>query len=122
MRKFISKSIYQYNEMQVAEYNTDKTFTLTQRATLFKRATLFTSDYYTVYRFRAVQNVNADTIAEPDSYVYQFNYMCNGCTLISIIVDEQTALQFISDNLLSFIQGKINSNIFENYFEKHLTT
>ena len=100
MRKLISKSIYQYNEMQVAEYNTDKTFTLTQRATLF------TSDYYTVYRFIAVQNVNADTIAEPDSYVYQFNYMTTGCSLTSVIVDEQTALQFISDNLLSFMQGK----------------
>ena len=122
MRKFISKSIYQYNEMQVAEYNTDKTFTLTQRATLF------TSDYYTVYRFIAVQNytvyrfiavqnVNADTIAEPDIYVYQFNYMTTGCSLTSVIVDEQTALQFISDNLLSFMQDKINSNIFKEYFE-----
>ena len=116
MRKLITTSIYQYGEQQATEQGTNKSFTLTQRKKITE------SDYYDITRFIAVQNVNADTIAEPDSYVYQFNYMCNGCTLISIIVDEQTALQFISDNLLSFIQGKINSNIFENYFEKHLTT
>lgn len=111
MKKFITTLPYQYHEMQAVEQYTGKLFTLTQKATLF------TSDYYTVYRFIAIENVNSDTIAEPDSYVYQFNYMTTGCTLISVIVDEDTALQFISDNLLSFMQGKINSNIFQEYFE-----
>ena len=35
--------------------------------------------------------------------------------------EEQTAQQFISDNLLSFMQGKINSKVFQEYFEKDLT-
>ena len=99
MRKFISTSPYQYNEMQVKEQKTEKTFTLTQKKTLFNE------DYYSIYRYIAVDNEYNNT-PEPDSYVYQFNYMTTGCTLISIIVDEQTALQFISDNLLSFMQGK----------------
>lgn len=115
MRKFIITSIYQYGEQQATEQSTNKSFTLTQRKKITE------SDYYSISRFIAVENVNADTIAEPDSYVYQFNYMVSGCTLTSIIVDEQTAHQFISNNLLSFMQGKINSNIFENYFEKRLT-
>ena len=116
MRKLITTSIYQYGEQQATEQGTNKSFTLTQHKKITE------SDYYSVIRFVAVENVNADIIAEPDSYVYQFNYMTTGCSLTSIIVDEQIALQFISDNLLSFMQGKINSNIFENYFEKSLTT
>ena len=115
MRKFITTSTYQYGEQQATEFQGEKTFTLTQRATLFKE------DYYTVYRFIAVENADINAIAEPDSYVYQFNYMCSGCSLTSVIVDEQTAKQFISDNLLSFMQGKINSKTFEKYFEKDLT-
>ena len=111
MRKFEITSPYQYSEMQVTEQITNKSFTLTQKATLF------TSDYYSVYRFIAVENVAINAIAEPDSYVYQFNYMCSGCTLTSVIVDEQTALQFISDNLLSFMQGKINSKLFQEYLK-----
>ena len=110
MRKFKITSPYQYSEMQVTEQITNKSFTLTQKATLF------TSDYYSAYRFIAVDNEYNNT-PEPDSYVYQFNYMCSGCTLTSVIVDEQTAQQFISDNLLSFMQGKINSKLFEKYFE-----
>ena len=110
MRKFKIASPYIYNEMQVIEQNTEKTFTLTQKATLF------TSDYYSVYRFIAVDNEYNNT-PEPDSYVYQFNYMCTGCTLTSVIVDEQTAQQFISDNLIGFMQGKINSKLFQKYFE-----
>ena len=116
MRKFITTSPYQYNEIQVTEQGTNKSFTLTQKATLF------TSDYYSVNRFIAVENADINAIAEPASYVYQFNYMVTGCTLTSVIVDEQTAKQFISDNLLSFMQGKINSKTFEKYFEKGLTT
>ena len=116
MRKFKITSPYQYSEMQVTEQITNKSFTLTQKATLF------TSDYYSVCRFIAVENADINTIAEPDSYVYQFNYMCSGCSLTSVIVDEQTAKQFISDNLLSFMQGKINSKLFEKYFENVLTT
>ena len=116
MRKFKITSPYQYSEMQVTEQITNKSFTLTQKATLF------TSDYYSVYRFIAVENVAINAIAEPDSYVYQFNYMCSGCTLTSVIVDEQTAQKFISDNLLSFMQGKINSILFQKYFEKCLTS
>ena len=116
MRKFITTSTYQYGEQQATEFQGEKTFTLTQRATLFKE------DYYTVYRFIAVENADINAIAEPDSYVYQFNYMCSGCSLTSVIVDEQTAKQFISDNLLSFMQGKINSKLFEKYFENVLTT
>lgn len=110
MRKFKITSPYQYSEMQVTEQITNKSFTLTQKATLFNE------DYYSVYRFIAVDNEYNNT-PEPDSYVYQFNYMTAGCTLTSVIVDEQTALQFISDNLLIFMQGKINSKLFEKYFE-----
>ena len=116
MRKFISVGIYQYGEQQAIEQGTNKSFTLTQKATLF------TSDYYSVCRFIAVENADINAIAEPDSYVYQFNYMVTGCTLTSVIVDEQTALQFISNNLLSFMQGKINSKIFQEYLQKHLTS
>ena len=116
MKKFKITSPYAYNEIQVTEQITNKSFTLTQKATLF------TSDYYSVCRFIAVENADINAVAEPDSYVYQFNYMCSGCTLTSVIVDEQTAQQFISDNLLSFIQGKINSKLFEKYFENVLTT
>ena len=115
MRKFKITSPYQYSEMQVTEQITNKSFTLTQKATLF------TSDYYSVYRFIVVENADINAIAEPDSYVYQFNYMCSGCNLTSVIVDEQTAKQFISDNLLSFMQGKINSILFQKYFENVLT-
>ena len=115
MRKFITTSIYRHGEQQAIEQSTNKSFTLTQKATLFNE------DYYSVYRFIAVDNEYNNT-PEPDSYVYQFNYMCSGCSLTSIIVDEQTAKQFISDNLLSFIQGKINSKLFEKYFEKDLTS
>ena len=115
MKKFKITSQYAYNEIQVTEQNTEKTFTLTQKATLF------TSDYYSVYRFIAVDNEYNNT-PEPDSYVYQFSFLCSGCISDTIIVDEQTAKQFISDNLLSFIQGKINSNIFQEYLQKHLTT
>ena len=110
MRKFKITSPYAYKEMQVIEQNTEKSFTLTQKATLFNE------DYYSVYRFIAVDNEYNNT-PEPDSYVYQFNYMVTGCSLTSVIVDEQTAKQFISDNLLSFMQGKINSKLFEKYFE-----
>ena len=115
MRKFITTSIYQYGEQQAIEQGTNKSFTLTQRKKITE------SDYYDITRFIAVDNEYNNT-PEPDSYVYQFNYMCSGCTLTSIIVDEQTAKQFISDNLLSLMQGKINSKTFEKYFEKHLTT
>ena len=115
MRKFIPVGIYQYGEQQTTEYNTNKTFTLTQRKKITE------SDYYDIIRFIAVENADINAIAEPDSYVYQFNYMTDGCSLTSVIVDEQTAKQFISDNLLSFIQGKINSKLFEKYFEKDLT-
>ena len=111
MRKFITTSIYQHGEQQATEQGTNKAFTLTQRKKITE------SDYYDVTRFIAVENADINTIAEPDSYVYQFNYMCSGCTLTSVIVDEQTAKQFISDNLLSFMQGKINSNIFLKYFK-----
>ena len=112
MRKFITTSPYQYSEMQAVEQYTGKLFTLTQKATLFNE------DYYSISRYIAVENVDINAIAEPDSYVYQFNYMTTGCTLTSIIVDEQTAQQFISDNLLSFLQGQINSKVFQEYFEK----
>ena len=116
MRKFITNGIYQYGEQQATEQGTNKTFTLTQRKKITE------SDYYDITRFIAVENVAINAIAEPDSYVYQFNYMTTGCTLTSVIVDEQTAQQFISDNLLSFMQGKINSNLFQEYLQKHLTT
>ena len=116
MRKFITTSIYQHGEQQATNQGTNKTFTLTQRKKITE------SDYYDITRFIAVENVAINAIAEPDSYVYQFNYMCSGCSLNSIIVDEQTAYQFISDNLLSFMQGEINSNIFQEYLQKHLTT
>ena len=116
MRKFITTSTYQYGEQQATEFQGEKTFTLTQRATLFKE------DYYTVYRFIAVENADINAIAEPDSYVYQFSFLCSGCISDTIIVDEQTARQFISDNLLSFMQGRINSKLFEEYFEKDLTS
>ena len=111
MRKFITTSIYQHGEQQATEQGTNKAFTLTQRKKITE------SDYYDVTRFIAVENADINAIAEPDSYVYQFNYMCSGCSLTSVIVDEQTALQFISDNLLSFMQGKINSKLFQKYFE-----
>ena len=114
MRKFITTSIYRYGEQQAIEQGTNKSFTLTQRKKITE------SDYYDITRFIAVDNEYNNT-PEPDSYVYQFNYMCSGCSLTSVIVDEQTAKQFISDNLLSFIQGKINSKTFEKYFEKDLT-
>ena len=116
MRKFITTSIYRYGEQQAIEQGTNKSFTLTQRKKITE------SDYYDIVRFIAVENADMNAIAEPDSYVYQFNYMCSGCTLTSVIVDEQTAQQFISDNLLSFMQGKINSNLFQEYLQKHLTT
>ena len=116
MRKFIANGHYQHGEQQATEFQGEKTFTLTQRATLF------TSNYYTVYRFIAVENADINAIAEPDSYVYQFSFLCSGCISDTIIVDEQTALQFISDNLLSFMQGRINSKLFEEYFKKDLTT
>ena len=115
MRKFEINGIYQYGEQQAIEQYTGKLFTLTQKATLFNE------DYYSISRYIAVENVGINAIAEPDSYVYQFNYMTSGSVLNSIIVDEQTALQFISDNLLSFMQGKINSKTFQEYFEKRLT-
>ena len=115
MKKFKITSPYAYNEIQVTEQITNKSFTLTQNATLF------TSDYYSVCRFIAVENADINAIAEPDSYVYQFNYMTTGCSLTSVIVDEQTAQQFISDNLIGFMQGKINSKTFQEYFEKCLT-
>lgn len=111
MRKFITTSIYQHGEQQAIEQGTNKSFTLTQRKKITE------SDYYDIIRFIAVENADINTIAEPASYVYQFNYMVTGCTLTSVIVDEQTAKQFISDNLLSFMQGKINSKLFEKYFE-----
>ena len=116
MRKFEINGIYQYGEQQAIEQGTNKSFTLTQRALFIK------SDYYSVCRFIAVENADINAIAEPDSYVYQFNYMVTGCTLTSVIVDEQTALQFISNNLLSFMRGQNNSKTFLNYFEKDLTT
>ena len=116
MRKFITTSTYQYGEQQATEFQGEKTFTLTQRATLFKE------DYYTVYRFIAVENADINAIAEPDSYVYQFSFLCSGCISDTIIVDEQTAKQFISDNLLSFLHGQINSKTFQEYLQKHLTT
>lgn len=115
MKKFKITSPYAYNEIQVTEQITNKSFTLTQKATLF------TSNYYSVYRFIVVENADINVIAEPDSYVYQFSYMTSGSVLNCIIVDEQTALQFISDNLLSFMQGQINSKLFQEYFEKSLT-
>ena len=115
MRKFITTSIYQHGEQQAIEQGTNKSFTLTQRKKITE------SDYYDIVRFIAVDNEYNNT-PEPDSYVYQFNYMVNGCTLTSVIVDENTALQFISDNLLSLIQGKINSKLFQEYFKKVLTT
>ena len=115
MRKFITDGYCQYGEQQATEQSTNRSFTLTQRKKITE------SDYYDVTRFIAVENVDINTIAEPDSYVYQFNYMCTGCTLTSVIVDEQTALQFISNNLLNFMQGQINSKVFQEYFEKHLT-
>ena len=115
MKKFKITSPYAYNEIQVTEQITNKSFTLTQRKKITE------SDYYDITRFIAVDNEYNNT-PEPDSYVYQFNYMTAGCTLTSVIVDEQTALQFISNNLLSFMQGKINSNIFQEYLQKHLTT
>lgn len=116
MRKFITTSIYQHGEQQVIEQGTNKSFTLTQRKKITE------SDYYDIIRFIAFENADINAIAEPDSYVYQFNYMTAGCTLNTVIVDKQTAQQFISDNLLSFMQGKINSNIFQEYLQKHLTT
>ena len=116
MRKFITTSTYQYGEQQAIEQGTNKSFTLTQRKKITE------SDYYDIIRFIAVENADINAIAEPDSYVYQFNYMCSGCSLTSVIVDEQTAKQFISDNLLSFMQGKINSILFQKYFEKCLTS
>ena len=116
MRKFEINGIYQYGEQQATEQGTNKSFTLTQRKKITE------SDYYDIIRFIAVENADINAIAEPDSYVYQFNYMTAGCTLTSVIVDEQTAKQFISDNILSFMQGKINSKTFEKYFEKRLTT
>ena len=116
MRKFITNGYYQYGEQQATEQGTNKSFTLTQRKKITE------SDYYDVTRFIAVENVDINAIAEPDSYVYQFNYMTTGCSLTSVIVDEQTAQQFISDNLLSFMQGKINSKTFEKYFENVLTS
>ena len=116
MRKFITTSTYQYGEQQATEQGTNKAFTLTQRKKITE------SDYYDIVRFIAVENADINAIAEPDSYVYQFNYMCSGCTLTSVIVDEQTAKQFISDNLLSFMRGKINSKLFEKYFENVLTS
>ena len=115
MRKFITTSIYQHGEQQAIEQGTNKTFTLTQHKKITE------SDYYDVTRFIAVDNEYNNT-PEPDSYVYQFNYMVTGCSLTSIIVDEQTAKQFISDNLLSFIQGQISSKLFQEYFEKDLTS
>ena len=115
MRKFIANGYYQHGEQQATEQGTNKTFTLTQRKKITE------SDYYDITRFIAVENVDINTIAEPDSYVYQFNYMTTGCSLTSVIVDEQTAQQFISDNLLSFMQGQINSKTFQEYFEKRLT-
>ena len=115
MRKFITTSIYQHGEQQATEQGTNKDFTLTQRKKITE------SDYYDITRFIAVDNEYNNT-PEPDSYVYQFNYMCSGCTLTSVIVDEQTAHQFISNNLLSFMQGKINSILFQKYFEKCLTS
>ena len=111
MRKFKITSPYQYSEMQVTEQITNKSFTLTQKATLF------TSDYYSVYRFIVVENADVNAIAEPDSYVYMFSFLCSGCVSDTIIIDEQTALQFISDNLLSFMQGQINSKTFLKYFK-----
>ena len=116
MRKFEINGIYQYGEQQAIEQGTNKSFTLTQRKKITE------SDYYDIIRFIAVENADINAIAEPDSYVYQFNYMCSGCSLTSVIVDEQTAKQFISDNLLSFMQGKINSKLFQKYFEKCLTS
>ena len=116
MRKFITTSIYQHGEQQAIEQGTNKSFTLTQRKKITE------SDYYDIIRFIAFENADINAIAEPDSYVYKFNYMTNGSVLNSIIVDEQTAQQFISDNLLSFMQGQINSKTFLNYFEKDLTT
>ena len=115
MRKFEINGIYQYGEQQATEQSTNRSFTLTQRKKITE------SDYYDIIRFIAVDNEYNNT-PEPDSYVYQFNYMTTGCTLTSVIVDEQTALQFISNNLLSFMRGQINSITFLNYFEKDLTT
>ena len=115
MRKFITTSIYQHGEQQAIEQGTNKSFTLTQRKKITE------SDYYDIVRYIAIDN-EYNNIPEPDSYVYQFNYMVTGCTLTSVIVDEQTAQQFISDNLLSFMQGQINSKLFEKYLQKHLTT
>ena len=115
MRKFITTSIYQHGEQQATEQGTNKTFTLTQRKKITE------SDYYDITRFIAVDNEYNNT-PEPDNYVYQFNYMVTGCSLTSVIVDEQTAKQFISDNLLSFMQSKINSILFQKYFENPLTT
>ena len=115
MRKLEINGIYQYGEQQATEQNTNKSFTLTQRKKITE------SDYYSIIRFIAVDNEYNNT-PEPDFYVYQFNYMTNGCSLTSVIVDEQTAEQFISDNLLSFMQGKINSKTFQEYFEKDLTS
>lgn len=114
MEKFITTSPYQYSEMQAVEQYTGKLFTLTQKKILFNE------DYHSISRYIAIHNEYNNT-PEPDSYVYQFNYMTTGCTLTSIIVDEQTALQFISDNLIGFMQGKINSKTFQEYFEKRLT-
>ena len=111
MRNFTITSQYQYEEQQAKEQEAEKTFTLTQKKTLIEE------DYYSISRFIAVENVDVNTIPEHDFYVYQFNYMSDGCTLNSVIIDEETAENFIHANTLKLMQGKLSTKDFQEYFE-----
>ena len=115
MRVFqsVKENRWQYGEKQVKEKGTDKSFTLTQPKTLFSE------DYYTVRRAIAVENVPADVVPENDFYVYEFSYMETGCVLRTVIVDESTAKELISNCLTEFLRGNACTYI-KYFFEEKL--
>lgn len=111
MRKFISLDMWKHGEKQVQERGNFKRFTLTQPKQLFSE------DYYTVRRAVAVENVDTQTIPEPYFYVYEFSYMVSGSCLCIDVVDAETALKLINDNLNNFLEG--NAHIYiKEFFEK----
>ena len=111
MRTFILDGKYEYGEIPVKEIETGKSFTLTQRKQVFSE------DFYSVYRFIAVENVPADVVPEPDFYVYRVSYMIPGPVLCIKYIDERTMLELYLYDVINFLRGCATESIKE-FFER----